>query len=145
MDSIIGVVYPLHKDVIDYMFSNKKDVFVKYTSRQPQKKSSIKIKEGMKLYFYESGGSKSIIGETTILKYDYLDMQSVLDKYLERLIVSEEDFRTYAKGREQKKALVLEFGSLKKYKEPVKLLKPITMAGLHLTEERKKELFAQDY
>lgn len=144
MDSIIGVVYPLHKDVIDYMFSNKKDVFVKYTSRTPQKKSNIKIKEGIKLYIYESGGNKSIIGETTIKKYDYLDMQYILDKYLDRLIVSEEDFREYARGREEKKALVLELGSLKKYKEPVKLLKPITMAGLHLTEERKKELFSQE-
>jgi hypothetical protein len=72
------------------------------------------------------------------------NMQSILDKYLERLIVPEDDFMEYARGREEKKALVLELGSLKKYKEPVKLLKPITMAGLHLTEERKKELFSQE-
>ncbi|WP_177188057.1 DUF365 domain-containing protein [Methanolobus profundi] len=140
MDSIIGVVFPLHKNVIDFMFSNKKDVFVKYTSRQPKKTNTI-IQEGMKLYIYESGGIKSIIGEAIIKKSQYLDLDSILNSYPERTMVTEEDLKAYAEGREEKKALVLELSNLMKYETPVKLLKPITMAGLYLTDERKKELF----
>jgi hypothetical protein len=144
MDSIIGVIFPLPKNIIDFMFSNQRDVFVKYTSRPPLKKTKKRIQEGMKLYIYESGGEKTIIGEACIKKSDYLDMNSILNTYLERLMIPEEDFKNYAKGREEKKALVLELDSLKRYKKPVKLLKPMTMAGLHLTKETKKELFAQE-
>lgn len=57
----------------------------------------------MKLYIYESGGSKSIIGEAVIKNYSYLDMNSILKKYLRRLMVSENDFKNYAKGRERKR------------------------------------------
>jgi hypothetical protein len=143
MDSIIGVVFPLHKNVIDFMFLNKRDVFVKYTSRPPKNKRQVKIREGMKMYIYESGGSKEIIGEAIINKYDYLDMLSILNTYPERLMIPVEDFKLYAEGREEKKALVMELSNLKKYASPMKLLKPITMAGLYLTNDKIKELFVQ--
>lgn len=44
MDSILGVVYPLHKKVIDFMFSNDRDVFVKYTT-YPNPKKSLRFKK----------------------------------------------------------------------------------------------------
>lgn len=139
MGQYVGVIYPLHKHVIDFMFSNKRDVFVKYTSRQPNKKN-IKIHEGMKLFIYESGGSKSIIGEAIIKNIQYLDLYSILNSYPERTMIPEDELKAYAAGREEKKALVLELSYLMKYETPVKLLKPITMTGLYLTDERKKEL-----
>ena len=142
MDSLIGVIFPLHKNVIDFMFANKRDVFVKYTSHLPLKKANSKIQEGMTLYIYQSGGNKSIVGEALIKKYDYLDMHSILNKYRDRLIISEEDLKTYAQGREEKKALILELSDLRRYKNEIKLSKPITMAGLCLSEDRKNELFS---
>ncbi len=141
MDSVLGVVFPLHKNVIDFMFSYNRDVFIKYVTHEPLKKTKPKIKEGMKLYIYESGGGKSIVGEATIKMCAYLDMNSILNAYRERLMISEENLKAYAKGREEKKALVLELNNLEKYGYPVKLSKPITMAGLYLTNSRREEYF----
>lgn len=144
MDQIIGVIFPLSKESIDFMFSNNRDVYVKYTSRQPTKKSKIKIKEGTTLYIYQSGGSKCVVGEAITKKFDFLDMDTILNRYSGRLMISDNDLKLYAKGRENKKALVLELKDLKIYKNGIKLSKPLTMAGIFLTPEKKQELFMEE-
>jgi hypothetical protein len=140
MDSILGVVFPLPKDTIDFMFSNCRDVFVKYMGRCPQKKS-FKIKEGMTLYLYQSGGSQSIVGEAIIKNIDLLDMSSILDNYSERLFLSEEMFRQYANNREEKKAYVFELTDLKRYDPAIQLSQQINMGGLYITTENKSAVF----
>ena len=141
MDEIIGVIFPLPKDAIDFMFSNNRDVYVKYTSRVPIKKSKMKMKEGITLYIYQSAGSKSVVGEATIKKFDYLDVNTILNRYHGRLMISDDDIVRYAKGRENKKALVLELSGLKKYKKERELSKSMTMAGIYLTSEKMSDLF----
>lgn len=141
MDEIIGVIFPLPKDAIDFMFSNNRDVYVKYTSRVPIKKSKMKMKEGITLYIYQSAGSKSVVGEATIKKFDYLDVNTILNRYHGRLMISDDDIIRYAKGRENKKALVLELSGLKKYKKERELSKSMTMAGIYLTSEKMSDLF----
>ena len=141
MDELIGVIFPLPKDAIDFMFSNNRDVYVKYTSRVPIKKSKMKLKEGITLYIYQSGGNKSVVGEATIKKFDYLDVYTILNEYHGRLMISDDGIKRYAKGRENKKALVLELSGLKKYKKERELSKPVTMAGIFLTSENIQELF----
>jgi len=143
MDQIIGVIYPLSKDAIDFMFSNDRDVYIKYLSRPPKMRSKIKIKEGITLYMYQSGGSKSVVGDANIKKFDFLDMDNILNRYHGRLMISDDEFKLYAKGREKKKALVLELINLNKYKNEIKLSKPLTMAGIYLTPEKKQELFVE--
>ncbi|MCJ7772548.1 MAG: hypothetical protein MUP22_05380, partial [Desulfobacterales bacterium] len=76
-----------------------------------------------------------------IKTFDLLDMYSILNKYNGRLMVSDDEFKLYAKGRENKKALVLELSGLKRYKKEIQLLKPLTMAGVYLTSEKMRELF----
>ncbi|MFZ3167833.1 MAG: DUF365 domain-containing protein [Candidatus Methanoperedens sp.] len=144
MEQIIGVIFPLSKEAIDFMFSNNRDVYIKYTSRQPTKKSKIKIKEGTTLFIYQSGGSKSVVGEAIIIKFDFLDMDTILNRYHGRLMISEEELKLYAKSRENKKALVLELKELIRYKNGIKLRKPLTMAGIFLTPEKKQELFMDE-
>lgn len=141
MEDIIGVIFPLPKDAIDFMFSNNRDVYVKYTSRVPIKKSKMKLKEGITLYIYQSGGNKSVVGEATIKKFDYLDVYTILNEYHGRLMISDDGIKRYAKGRENKKALVLELSGLKRYKKERELSKPVTMAGIFLTSEKIQELF----
>lgn len=143
MDQIIGVIFPLSKEAIDFMFSNNSDVYVKYPSRQTTNKTKIKIKEGITLYIYQSGGSKSVVGEAIIEKFDFLDMDTILNRYHGRLMTSEDELKLYAKGRENKKALVLELKDLIRYKNGIKLFKPLTMAGIFLTSEKKQDLFME--
>ena len=77
MGRYVGVIFPLKKQIVKEMFSNRKDVFIKYTTRPPSNKDKSKIRKGMKLFVYESGGSMEIIGEATIEEYDYLNMHSI--------------------------------------------------------------------
>ncbi len=137
MDEIIGVAFSLPKDAIEFMFSNNRDVFVKYISHVPIKKTSVKIKKGMKLYLYQSGGTKQIVGEAVIEKIDFLNMSAILENYSERLVISEKMFQQYSKGREDKRALIFELSNLKKYNIGVNLSKPINMGGLYITTENK--------
>jgi len=140
MEEIVGIIFPLPKEAIDFMFSNNRDVYIKYTSREPKKKSRIRIKKNITLFIYQSGGGKSIVGEATIKKFDFLDMNTILNTYHGRLMISDDEFRRYAKGRENKKALVLELTGLKRYKKEIQISKPVTMAGIFLTTEKMREV-----
>jgi predicted transcriptional regulator len=44
-----------------------------------------------------------------------------LNFYPERTLIAKKDLQAYANGREEKKALVLEFINFMKYESPVKL------------------------
>ena len=140
-DPVIGVIYPLTEKIINFMFENNRDVFVKYTTHGNLQKSKPRLKKGMKIYFYQSGSNKTIVGEATIEHIEYLDMDQIFKKYANRLLTTEEELRDYSKGREEKRALVLELINLIKYEKEIKLPVPITMAGLYLTEKRKSTLF----
>jgi len=144
MSEIIGVIYPLSKDAIDFMFSNNRDVYVKYTSHEPTKKSIIKLKKGITLYIYQTGGSRLVVGVATIKQFDFLDRDTILNKYHGRLMISSDEFKLYAKGREKKKALVLELTDLKKCENGFKLSKTLTKAGIFLTPEKKQEFFVEE-
>ena len=136
----IGIVYPIPKEIMNSLFNEKKSVFVKFT-HQPSKKTIIRIKEGMKLYLYESHSENCFVGEADISKVSYLLLEDILKKYREKLIISEKDLREYAQGRESKMLLVLNLVNIKKYDKPRKSKKRITMAGHYITLENKKEVF----
>lgn len=144
MNSIIGIIFPLPKNTIDFMFSNNRDIYVKYLTHQPSKKSKINLKNELKLYFYQSGGIKSIVGDAIIKKFDFMDSSSILNKYKGRLMAQDDEFILYIKGRENKIALVLELYNMVKYHKPIKLAKPLTMAGVYLTAETKDKLFLEN-
>lgn len=139
MEPLIGVIFPLPKNAIDFMYSNNRDVYVKYTSHHQTGKS--RINKGATLYIYQSGGSKSVIGEAIIAKVDFLSMDTILERYSERLMISDDELKQYASGRENKKALVLELEGLKRYKNEIKLSSPLTMTGIYLTSDKKDKLF----
>lgn len=141
MEQVIGVVFPQSKETIDFMFSNKRTIYVKYLSGKLKNKSRLRLKEGSKLYLYESGGKRSVVGEAIINKIELLDMNSILDKYSNKLTVSDEVFKIYAEGREDKEALVLGLQPLIKYTSVVKLTKPLTMTGIYVTAENEDQLF----
>lgn len=141
-EPIIGVIFPLPKKVITFMFENSRDVFVKYTTHGYLQKSKQRLEKGMSIYFYQSGSNKIIVGEALIENIEYLDMNQIITKYTNRLLTTEDELRNYSKGREEKRALVLELRNIIRYKEEIKLMVPITMSGLYLTEKRKNILFS---
>ena len=133
-DRVVAVIYPLELIFIERFFNGDKDVFVKYTPYP-----FTKIKEGDKLLFYQTQSNNRIVGEAKIAKKDFLDMENALKKYKRRIFLSKEELLKYSRGR-TKKMLILVVEDAIKYKNPIPLKKNLTMAGLHLSLEKYKEL-----
>lgn len=142
-EPIIGIIFPLPERIIKFMFENNRDIFVKYTTHGHLQKSKPKLEKGMKIYFYQSGSNRIIVGEAIIKHTEFLSIDQILEKYANRLLATEDELRDYSKGREEKPALVLGLANLIKYEKEIKLSVPITMAGLYLTENRKSTLFTE--
>ena len=138
---IKGVVYPIPKEIINSLFEQGKNIFVKFTTHEPSKKTIIKLKEGMKLYLYESHSDNCIIGEANISKVDYLSLDETLKTHKEKLMIPEQKLREYSRGREDKKLLILSLKDIRLYSTPKITKKRITMAGQYITSENKKGIF----
>jgi|SRR3989344_5495476 len=141
LPEVIGIIYPLPKEIIENMFNKKRDVFVKFTTHEPTRKTEIRIRKGIKLYFYQSGSEKTIVADATIINFEYLYIDEILRKFKSKLIIPEIELAQYAFGREGKKLLVIHLKDSRKYKTPIKMIKPITMAGQYVTLDNRKMLF----
>lgn len=139
----IGVIYPLPPDVITQILSGKRDIFVKYISRVPTKKSKHRLKNGLKLFIYASGGSKSIVATSYVKKVEFLPAPVLMKKYAGRVAIQKDYAKEYFKGREDKALAVLHLSNVTPVFPPIKILTPITMSGQFITQENKKLLFAQ--
>lgn len=138
--NIIGVIYPLPKNLIDRI-DKSKNIFIKYLPRVPTRKSySLKIREGIKLYIYRSGHNKTIVTEAIIDKVELLFFDEIISKYKNRTIAPYDELIKYVQDRENKKLLVLHLKNIKKYDNPLKVKVPITMAGRYITNENKNDL-----
>lgn len=142
-EQIEGVIYALPNEIAMNIFEKKKKIFVKYLPHEPTRKTEIKLKKGKKVYVYVSGANKSVIGETSIKKIEYLTMEEILKKYKKNLMISESELRLYSGGRETKKAQVLELENLTLYPREIKVSVPITMQGIYVTERNKKIIFGK--
>jgi len=136
-----GVIYPLPKKIIDNMLNNSKNIFIKFTSHEPTKKTILRIRPGYKLYLYQSESEKTIVGEAVIKRIEYTSIKDILKKYIERIILSRKELIAYGNGRENKKLLTLHLSNLRRYNDPFKLKKSITMSGQFVTQENKCSLF----
>jgi len=138
---VTGIVYPIPKEILTSLFENNKNIFIKFTTHEPSKKTIIKLKKGMTIYFYESHSNKCVVGDAIISNVDYLVLNEVLRIHNKKLMISKRSLKEYAKGREDKKLLVLTMKKINKYLIPKKTKKSITMAGCYINNENKKEIF----
>jgi len=131
MSEYIGVIYPIPKQFINRFFLDKKNVFVKFLSHE-----STKLKVKQKIIFYESHGSKKLIGEGRIEKIEFLTPVEIYKKYSNDLFLDEKELYKYVGDRKLKKTLTIKLDNLNKYDEPVLFPKPITLAGLYINEKQ---------
>ncbi len=141
IDSKVDVIFSLPKSIIDFMFSKKRDIFVKYTAHDYTKKSKLRLGLGSKLYFYQSDSKQLVVGEAIIKKIEFLLMEEVLNRYYRRIIMSVEQFKQYSKKREYKRALVLKLETLIRYKRFKKTLSPVNMGGYYITKQNEQKVF----
>ena len=94
------------------------------------------IGPGKKLFFYESKGSKSILGESEIQKLKLLNYSQVLSQKIENMVQTSEELRDYVGGRIEKKMLVFFLRKIIFYEKSYPLGKGITMTGQYVSEEK---------
>jgi hypothetical protein len=140
-EKIEGVIYAVPVGIAINLFERGKDIFVKYSSHEPTKKTKIKLDQGKKVYIYVSGKNKSIIGEAKIKKVEHLIMAEIIKKYKKRLIMSKSELEIYSEGREMKKAQIFELDKPRLYPVELKVSVPITMQGTYITNLNKKDIF----
>src|SRR3989339_2072785 len=114
-----GVIYSLPSDIAMNIFQKKKNVFVKYLSHEPTKKTEIKLIKGMKFFIYTSRANKCIIGEAKIKNIFYKNLSEIIKQFKNRLMLSESEMLLYAEGREYKKAQVFELQNITLYKKKI--------------------------
>lgn len=141
LPKVIGIIYPLSENLIKSFFDRDKNIFVKFTAYEPTRKTKIRIRKGIKLYAYQSRSKRIVVGNATIAGLEYLYLKEILSIYRNRLIIPEKELKKYALGREGKRLLVLHLRDSKRYKIPIKMKKPITMAGQYITLDNRNKLF----
>jgi hypothetical protein len=140
MTEVIGVIFPVPQEFVDRLLVEKRDVFVKYLPHI----TSIKIKRRQKLLFYASHGTKQIMGESVIEAIEFLTANEVLERYGQRVFLEEGELTNYTLRQPNRdcsrKMLVLVLSGFRKYSQPKKFMRPITMAGQYLTRKEYQQL-----
>jgi len=128
-DEIVGIVFSLSQEHIRRFFDEGKTVFVKFAASQPTH-----LNIGSRLFFYQSKSRKEIVGEARIIKISSDMPDTVLATYGDQLFLTPNELREYVGERSSKKMLVLVLDKVKRYSVPIKLVKPLTMAGQYMTK-----------
>ncbi|MEM3872618.1 MAG: DUF365 domain-containing protein [Nitrososphaeria archaeon] len=144
----VGIVFPVRPEHVHRIFDEKKNVFVKYFSRAPKKLEDFRLKEGMKIIFYVSCSKRKLAGEAEIKNITFLTPNEVIEKYRERLFISEKELLKYVhrqpRRQHDKPLLVLELENMRRYPEGITYHKNISMVGEYITKEVYKK-FQQEY
>lgn len=123
---IMGVSHPIPTEYARRIYDEGKDVFVgkSYLGR---------VSPGDKFIVYESHGAKAYTGWADIKSIGKQSTSDILKKYGNRLMITEEEFREYSKGR--KEMNVIEFENFEKFKKPVKPKRFVSVSGKYIYEE----------
>lgn len=139
MGELVGVIYPVPVHLIQSIFSGGPKVFVKYLPHY-----STRLNKGNKIIFYESRGSKCLIGEGVISSIEFLTPNEVLNNYRKLLFLSEKQFDDYVKlwpNRDPSKWMfTVKLTKINKYMNPIMYKNPITMAGRYISKEEYQKI-----
>lgn len=122
----MAVSHPVPTEYAKRIYKDGKDVFVgkSYLGR---------VSPGDKFIIYESHGAKAYTGWADIRSIGKQKTSDILKKYGDRMMVTEEEFREYSKGR--KEMNVIEFENFEKFKKPVKPKRFVAVSGKYIYEE----------
>ncbi|MFA0834138.1 MAG: DUF365 domain-containing protein [Methanobacterium formicicum] len=130
---IVGVSHPVPKKYADRIYNHNKTVFV-------GKKCLKKVSKGDKFVIYESHGAGAYTGMATIVKRSTMIPSEILKKYINKLFVTENEFKEYA--QKTKKLNVIEFENFERFINPVVPKKFVTMGGKYIYKD-EYELIVQ--
>jgi hypothetical protein len=129
---IAGIIFPFFPEHAQRLLNEGKSIFAKFFGKE---RVPLKLREGSRLFLYESGGSKEIVGEAKIAKLESMCASKVISVYGEKLFLNEAEFEDYVGTRGDRSMLILVLVGPKRYLFPLKLDKSVTMAGRYMTRE----------
>jgi len=144
-EEIVGVAYPVPSNLLDRIFKEGKDVFIKHPTCYKQ------LKPQHKVLFYASHEIKAIVGEATIKNIELMKIKQIYEKYKDRVFITKEEAKEYSKPlrlrrqpgvskTRETKFLVLELQNIKKYVKPVKPKRFITVGGKYVTKREYEKI-----
>ena len=144
-EEIAGVVYPVPSDLLERIFEGK-DVFIKHPTCFKE------LSKGKKVLFYSSHDVRAIVGEATIKNMEMMKIDEIYKKYGNRVFITREEARNYSrplkdrrKGDSQRDItfLVLELSDIKRYKNPVKPKRFVTVGGKYITKQEYESILKE--
>mgnify|MGYP000088288305 CR=1 FL=1 len=144
-EEIVGVAYPVPSNLLDRIFKEGKNVFIKHPTCYKQ------LKPGRKVLFYASHEIRGIVGEAAIKNIELMKINQIYEKYGNKVFITKEEAKEYSKpfktrrqagaGKAREvKFLVLELQNVKKYDKPVKPKRFITVGGKYITKREYEEI-----
>ena len=143
-EEIVGVAYPVPSNLLDRIFKEGKDVFIKHPTCYKQ------LKPGHKILFYASHEIRAIVGEATIKKIKLMKINEIYKKYGDRVFIKKEEAREYTKPLAERKGkggkirdiefVVMVLENPIKYEKPYKPRRFITAGGKYLTKKEYEEI-----
>lgn len=134
---VAGFIFPLLPCHLPRFFQERKTVFVKFFGRDQIPR---RLRPGHRLFFYQSGGCKEIVGESRIVQISSAKVEEVLARFGNRMFLTRSEFEEYVSKRKGERLLVLVLKDTKKYAVPMRLGKSPTMAGQYMTNEMLRKM-----
>ena len=132
---VIGAIFPLPSHLLDRIFKEGRNVFLKPPTVYKD------LGKGSKILFYASGEIREIIGEGTAEKVELLRPEEAVKKYGKKLFLDPDEVSEYLRGkRRASKVLVIVLKDLRRYRRGYKPKRFITVAGKRLTDAEYKEI-----
>jgi hypothetical protein len=138
---IIGIIFPLLSSHIQRFFDEDKKVFVKFFA---QENLPLRLRKGSKLFFYESRSNRQIVGEATIVEVGAATAEDAIARFGDDLFLAKEELERYVGVRKKKRMLILVVDRPKRYRNALRLEKPITMTGQYMTKNMHESLASHD-
>lgn len=134
---IKGVIYPINKKNLSKLKRVDNPMYIKYLPHG-KSKNPTKLESNNFLFYYLSGGEKTIVGYSKINDIKFKMPEAILENYIDRIQMSRKEFDEYTKERKGKELLTLFLEDFLIFSKPVKTNYHVTMAGKYLTEEEIK-------
>lgn len=126
---IKGVTHPVPTEYAKRIYDEGKDVFVckSYLER---------VSPGDKFVIYESHGARAYTGWADIVSIQKMPRKKIIEEYSDRLMLTEDEFMEYSKGRRE--MTIIELKNFEKFKTPVKPKRFVSIGGKYIREDEYK-------
>ncbi|MDZ4171329.1 MAG: DUF365 domain-containing protein [Methanobacteriaceae archaeon] len=120
---IKGVTHPIPTEYAERIYKTGKNVFV-------GKSHLGKVSKGDKFIIYESHGAKAYTGWADVIQVVKMKPSDILNKFKNQLMVTEEEFKEYAKGRTEMN--VIEFENFQMFNKKVVPKRFVGISGKYI-------------